>query len=63
MCALAGRLASQGTTFITILMAPNWLQSAHADIVAQFPAGDEALERIRCAQRLPTFLCVKLNIR
>ncbi|KAF7342304.1 Glycosyltransferase family 1 protein [Mycena venus] len=47
MCALAGRLAAQTSTVITLLMAPNYLQSAKSDIMAHFPAGHEALERIR----------------
>ncbi|KAF7342305.1 Glycosyltransferase family 1 protein [Mycena venus] len=47
LCALAGRLAAQGNTVITLLMAPNYLQPAKSDIIAQFPPGHEALGRIR----------------
>jgi hypothetical protein len=48
LCALAGRLVAAGNIVITMLMAPNWVQKAKSDISAQFPAGHEALERIRC---------------
>ncbi|KAJ7323852.1 hypothetical protein DFH08DRAFT_346130 [Mycena albidolilacea] len=47
LCALAGRLAAKSNIVITILMPPNWFKSAQSDIVAQFPAGHEALGRIR----------------
>ncbi|KAJ7885230.1 hypothetical protein B0H13DRAFT_2535981 [Mycena leptocephala] len=46
-CALAVRLTAERNIIITIIMPPNWLQQAQADVAAQFPSGHEALERIR----------------
>ncbi|KAJ7865185.1 hypothetical protein B0H14DRAFT_3443151 [Mycena olivaceomarginata] len=49
LCALAARLAAQDNIIITLLIAPNWLHKAQADISAQFSAGHDALDRIRIA--------------
>ncbi|KAJ7654763.1 hypothetical protein B0H17DRAFT_1214291 [Mycena rosella] len=47
LCSLAGRLAVDPSVVITLLMAPNYLEQARSDIVAQFPSGHEAFGRIR----------------
>ncbi|KAJ7726853.1 hypothetical protein DFH07DRAFT_235594 [Mycena maculata] len=47
MCGLAGRLVQERNIVVTLLMAPNWLEQARADIAAQYPSGHEGLRRIR----------------
>ncbi|KAJ7920684.1 hypothetical protein B0H13DRAFT_2268169 [Mycena leptocephala] len=48
LCVLGGRLAAERADIVvTILMAPNWLRQAKSEVAAQFPAGHEALARIR----------------
>ncbi|KAJ7242108.1 UDP-Glycosyltransferase/glycogen phosphorylase [Mycena rebaudengoi] len=40
LCALAGRLVRENNNIaITILLAPNWITQAHAEIARQFPVG------------------------
>ncbi|KAJ7131524.1 UDP-Glycosyltransferase/glycogen phosphorylase [Mycena crocata] len=47
MSALAGRLAAEPDVVVTVLIAPNWVEKAHADQAAFFPEGHEAHQRIR----------------
>ncbi|KAJ7106171.1 UDP-Glycosyltransferase/glycogen phosphorylase [Mycena epipterygia] len=48
LCVLAGRLASERDEIvITVLMGPNLLDKARAEVSRQFPDGHEALKRIR----------------
>ncbi|KAJ7019485.1 UDP-Glycosyltransferase/glycogen phosphorylase [Mycena alexandri] len=48
LCVLAGRVVSEGDEIVvTVLMAPNLLEKARAEVSRQFLDGHEALKRIR----------------
>ncbi|KAJ7047239.1 UDP-Glycosyltransferase/glycogen phosphorylase [Mycena alexandri] len=48
LCVLAGRIVSEGDEIVvTVLMAPNLLEKARAEVSRQFSDGHEALKRIR----------------
>ncbi|KAJ7210379.1 hypothetical protein GGX14DRAFT_550973 [Mycena pura] len=47
LCVLAGHLVAEGNSTITLLMAPNLLEKARAEVVRQFPEGHPALQKMR----------------
>ncbi|KAJ7174998.1 UDP-Glycosyltransferase/glycogen phosphorylase [Mycena crocata] len=47
ICAFICRAVASRNVVVTLLLAPNWLEKARADIDSQLPGDSEALDRIR----------------
>ncbi|KAJ7217245.1 hypothetical protein GGX14DRAFT_44333 [Mycena pura] len=47
LCVLTGHLVAEGNSTITLLMAPNLLEKARAEVARQFPERHPAVQKIR----------------